>query len=116
MSLRNYGRSSTEGAYNKGFSDTEDILYETDNNNIEVFNEKTLEEKFTYKKIKSDNVLKSSANYLKKYYKPSPNCMKNYFFKRFPFFEWITKYDVKQNFVKDLIAGLTVSCKKNLSI
>ncbi|CAF0955390.1 unnamed protein product [Brachionus calyciflorus] len=107
MSLRSNGRSGTPGAYNNGFSDTENILDETENA-IEVFNEKSLEEKFTYKKIKSDNVLKSSANYLKKYYKPSPSCAKNYFFKRFPFFDWIRKYDIKQNFVKDLIAGLTI--------
>ncbi len=34
--------------------------------------------------------------------------MKGYFLKRFPIFDWLLNYDFKQNFVKDLIAGLTV--------
>ena len=34
--------------------------------------------------------------------------MKNYILRRLPFFEWIFHYDFKNDFVKDLIAGLTV--------
>lgn len=112
MSLTNSGKrlASSNGAYNRGFSDLDENLNEPNysGSNIELYTEKTLEEKFSYNKLKSDNVLKSTANYCMKYYKPSGNCMKNYFFKRFPFFEWILSYDVKQNLVKDLIAGLTV--------
>lgn len=97
------------GIYNRGFSDTEDVHKDGYGNDINgVLTEKALEQKFSYKKVKSDNALKSSVNYMKKYYKPSGNCMKNFFFARFPFFEWILTYDIKQNLVKDLIAGLTV--------
>jgi len=35
--------------------------------------------------------------------------MKIFLIKRFPFIEWIRTYDIKQYFVKDLIAGLTVN-------
>ena len=73
------------------------------------FTAKTMEERFGYKQIKPDDPIRSAANYVAKYYKPSPVCMKNYFFARFPFFDWIRTYNIKENFVKDLIAGLTVS-------
>lgn len=39
-----------------------------------VVTEKYLENNFTILKAKSDNVLKSTQNYLVKYYKPSRNC------------------------------------------
>ena len=68
-----------------------------------------LQENYTFNKIKSSNILKSSRTYFKKYYKPSPSCMKNYIFKRFPILDWIFDYDVKQNIIKDMIAGLTVN-------
>jgi hypothetical protein len=35
--------------------------------------------------------------------------MKIFLIKRFPCIEWISKYDLKQYFLKDFIAGLTVS-------
>lgn len=35
--------------------------------------------------------------------------MKNFFLERFPFFEWILKYNVKENLLKDFVTGLTVS-------
>jgi hypothetical protein len=72
------------------------------------FTVKSLDELFVPNKTKSDNVIKSTANYVKKYYKPSRNCMKDYFFARFPFFLWIFKYDFKENTVKDLISGITI--------
>ena len=73
-----------------------------------VHTEKTLEEAFDFTKPKSDNALKSAVNYMVKYYRPSGGCMKNYLFERLPIFDWVTKYDLKENFVKDLIAGITV--------
>ena len=73
------------------------------------FTAKSMEERFNFEQIKSDDPIRSAANYVVKYYKPSPVCMKNYFFARFPFFDWIRTYSVKENLAKDLIAGLTVS-------
>lgn len=72
------------------------------------FTAKTLEERFVFNPIEPDNPLKATANYIVKYYKPSPNCMKSFFFARFPFFDWIRSYSIKDNLLKDLIAGLTI--------
>ena len=40
----------------------------------DIVTEKYLEDNFSFEKTKSDNIVKSSANYIKKYYKPSRNC------------------------------------------
>ena len=76
--------------------------------NEEHYTMHSLAENSAFKKTKSDNVIKSTVNYVKKYYKPSPNCMKEYFFARFPFFLWIFRYDFKENTVKDLMSGITI--------
>ena len=73
------------------------------------YNSKTLEEDFTFKKVKSENAIRNTAHYLNKYYKPSGKCMKDYFLARFPFLLWIVQYEFKSCFVKDLAAGITVS-------
>ena len=39
-----------------------------------VVTEKYLEDNYPFEKNKSDNIVKSTANYIKKYYKPSQNC------------------------------------------
>ncbi len=39
-----------------------------------VVTEKYLQDNYPFEKNKSDNVFKSTANYIKKYYKPSRNC------------------------------------------
>jgi len=72
------------------------------------FTAKSLEERFVFNTIEPDNPVKAAANYVVKYYKPTPNCMKNYFFARFPFFDWIRSYSIKDNLLKDTIAGLTI--------
>ena len=81
--------------------------------NIPPYTSKALEEKFPHKKVQSENVVRNTGHYIKKYYKPSPNCMKDYFFDRFPFFFWIAHYDFKGSFVKDLASGITVSLTLN---
>lgn len=73
--------------------------------NADIFDRRSIESRISYK---SDNILRSTANYCAKYYKPTPSCMKSFFFKRFPFFSWIISYDIKSDFLKDLVAGLTV--------
>ena len=77
-------------------------------NVVDNFNEASLAVTYEYKKVKGDNVLESSKNYIKKYYKPSRSCLTNYLFKRVPFFDWIRTYKIKEDFVKDLAAGLAV--------
>ena len=99
---------SKNGNENEAYIDYEQAKKETIPNGHIVITEKYLEQNFAYDQFKSDNALKSASNYIKKYYKPSPNCMKDYFFKRFPFFDWIRSYNVKQDLIKDLVAGLTV--------
>ena len=73
------------------------------------YTSKKLEEEFPFKKLQSENVLRNMGNYIKKYYKPSGQCGKDYFFARFPFFLWITQYEFKSSFIKDLASGITVS-------
>lgn len=74
--------------------------------NFDMFDRRSIESRISYK---SDNVFRSTMNYCVKYYKPNGTCMKNFFFKRFPFFSWIISYDIKECLLKDLVAGLTVN-------
>jgi hypothetical protein len=103
MSLVDFHKKITQASLNKAFSSV------GENGNadpkIELFDKNNIEDRISYR---SDNVFKSTANYCAKYYKPSGSCMKNYFFKRFPFFNWILSYDIKSDLLKDLVAGLTV--------
>jgi hypothetical protein len=74
----------------------------------EPFTVQKLNENLVFKNAKSDNVIRSTVKYVKKYYKPTPNCMKDYILARFPFFLWIFSYDFKENIVKDLMSGITI--------
>jgi hypothetical protein len=71
-------------------------------------NEEDLGKKYTIQTAKPPSVLYGTKRYITKRYKPSLICLKNYSLKRFPLFDWIRKYDIKENFLKDLIAGLTI--------
>jgi hypothetical protein len=71
-------------------------------------NEEDLEKKYSYQAAKSPDLLYGTKRYFTKHYKPSLICIKNYSLKRVPFFEWIIKYNIKEDLLKDLIAGLTV--------
>lgn len=76
--------------------------------NREHLNLKEIDEKYMITPFKSDNILQSTKNYILKYYKPNKNCMKGFLFDRIPFIKWIRKYSIKENLVKDIIAGLTI--------
>lgn len=76
--------------------------------NRPIMNQKDLNKSYSYKKLKSNNVLTSTINYCNKYYRPSNSCMKFYLKKRFPIVEWLFNYDFKENFSGDFIAGLTI--------
>jgi hypothetical protein len=71
-------------------------------------NEEDLGKKYTIQTAKSPSILYGTKRYITKHYKPSLICLKNYSFKRFPLFDWIRKYNFKEDFLKDLIAGLTI--------
>ena len=64
---------------------------------------KRLEEKYTYNKLESENVVKSGFKHVKKYYKPSGTCLLQFVLDRFPFV-----YDAKENLLKDISAGITI--------
>lgn len=107
------------GALNQGFQQVEDDHEEMGVDaspptqhrpirRVDSFTEKELADAFEYKKINGEDVLGSTANYIKKYYKPSGDCLLNYIFHRIPFLDWIRSYDLRQDLVKDLIAGLTI--------
>jgi hypothetical protein len=67
-----------------------------------------LEKTFVFKSEKSNSALGDTTNYVKKYLKPSSNCMKSFLLKRFPIISLIITYDFRNNFLKDFIAGLSV--------
>jgi hypothetical protein len=74
----------------------------------EFLTEKYMEDHYNFDNLKTENVLRSTAHYIRKYYTPSPRCGLSYLYKRIPFIKWIQEYNVKEDFVKDLVAGLTV--------
>ena len=69
---------------------------------------KRLEEKYTYNKLESENVVKSGFKHVKKYYKPSGTCLLQFVLNRFPFVSWVKNYDAKENLLKDISAGITI--------
>lgn len=95
------------GAYNYGFSANDENLYAHERQRP-VLTAKYLESTYEYNELESENVFKSSLNYVKKYYKPSKKCCGNFLFKRIPFLDWLIKYNMKENFLKDIIGGITV--------
>ena len=74
----------------------------------QAYNNNEFEEKFRFKKLESDNLVKNAANFCRKSYKPTPNCMKNYFIDRFPIIRWMMSYNFKENMIPDTIAGCTI--------
>ena len=90
----------------KVVEDSNDLqLYETTR---PILTEKGLREQYSFSKLPANNALKGTVRYCAKRYKPSGNCLLNYFFERIPFFRWILDYDLKNDFAKDAIAGLTI--------
>lgn len=83
-------------------------LPQTTSSDTAIVSRSYLEKNYTFNNIKSTNVYYSSKRYVSKHYRPSAKCCGNWILDRFPFFAWIQKYDFKQDFLKDLIAGLTV--------
>jgi hypothetical protein len=78
------------------------------NKSLDTLNEKNLEQAFSYKKLRGERVFQGTTNYITKYYKPSGDCLLNYMLDRLPFLRWLASYNLKEDLVKDLIAGLTI--------
>lgn len=76
--------------------------------NRQYFNEKTISEKYTFRDVESDNVIRNTKNFIKKNYKPSKLCCRRFFKLRFPLFAWLKVYNIKNNLLKDIIGGLTI--------
>ena len=111
-----FSKESPGGVFNKSFfkADERESRHEQDTVMLSPttsFTARTLEEKYGFKKVQSDNLLKSTTNYVKKYYTPSGDCLRDYFYARFPIFYWIFRYDLKGNAMKDIVSGVTVSLK-----
>jgi len=100
-------KKKERGAYNFGFSENDENLYGLERSRP-VLTAKYLEQNYEYNELYSDNIIKSSLNYVKKYYKPSKNCCDKYLNKRIPAIEWIKSYNINENLLKDIIGGITV--------
>ena len=70
--------------------------------------ENYLDEVFSSKKQKSENIVKNAAHYAAKYYRPNGACAFRYLFRRLPILSWIRTYNIKDFLLKDTSAGLTV--------
>ena len=81
--------------------------YETYFRRTEI-NEEELAKRYSYQPIKSQNVWYGAKKYFKKHYRPSLGCLANFALDRVPFCRWIAQYNVREDFVKDLIAGITI--------
>jgi hypothetical protein len=111
---------TNEGVHNRGFTSisVEDLITRSDANidliddefeiNQTKLSTKQLEENFSYASLQSQNIFRSGYKYVRKYYRPSPKCLGNYMLRRVPFLKWILKYNVREDLLKDLIAGLTL--------
>jgi hypothetical protein len=117
MSSKNNAHAKTNKAFEENGDDNSSAVAGNNEQQQQnrVYTEKKLEEVYDYNKSKTDNAFKSTINYLVKYYKPNGSCAKNYLVDRFPIIDWLSKYDIKENFVKDLIAGITVKLNNFLS-
>lgn len=76
--------------------------------NRPCYNEKNITEKYSFNSVDTDNLWLNTKHYFKKYYTPNKACWKRYFKARLPILEWLPKYNVKENLLKDMIGGLTI--------
>lgn len=76
--------------------------------NRPYLNETTINKRYTFKRLKSDNVIEGAGHYLKKNYKPSWTCLRHQFKSRLPIVSWLRNYDVRENLLKDIVCGITM--------
>jgi hypothetical protein len=100
------------GTINYMYDETEINHSDYNIKSMPVLSEKYSEGTYQIDELKTENAFKSAAHYIQKYYRPKKENCERYFFKRFPFFDWIRDYDLKSDLAKDLTAGLTVNKKK----
>ncbi len=73
-----------------------------------VLSAKYLESTYEYSDFESQSLIKSTANYVKKYYNPSRYCCSRLLMRRIPFINWIMNYDLKEALLKDIVGGITI--------
>ena len=73
-----------------------------------LFTVEKLNERYNLNEDFNDAPIRSTWNYIKKYYKPTPAFFKRQLFKRIPFIDWIRSYNIKEWLVPDLFSGLTI--------
>jgi hypothetical protein len=99
---------SQNGEFNFRFSEDDQNLYGKERSRP-VLTAKYLESTYEYNDRNGENILKDSLHYIKKYYMPTADNCKAFIRKRIPPIEWIPKYDIRKNLVKDLTGGITVN-------
>ena len=77
---------------------------------LPILTEKYLQTNYELRKLKSDNVLVGTQNYIVKSLKPSTLCFSSFLTNRLPILSWLPEYNFKESLFKDLIGGITVSC------
>ena len=73
-----------------------------------ILNDIEFNKKYQTKRIESDHIIKSGINHIKKHYKPSGECTKEFFLARFPILTWLLSYNLKENIANDIISGITI--------
>ncbi len=73
-----------------------------------ILTDNDLNRKYKMYKVKSDNLVEGGLRHCFKHYKPDGDCAFNYFLNRFPLFKWLFKYNIKNDFITDLISGITI--------
>ncbi|CAF1366041.1 unnamed protein product [Didymodactylos carnosus] len=73
-----------------------------------IFTVDKLNEQYQLNQNFSPSPLRGLLNYIKKYYRPSPECLKRNLYHRIPIIEWIQNYNLKEWIGSDIISGLTI--------
>ena len=73
-----------------------------------IFTVEKLNERYNLNQDFNESPISGTWNYIKKYYKPTPDFFKRQLFKRIPFLEWIQHYNIKEWLVSDIVSGITI--------
>lgn len=73
-----------------------------------IFTVEKLNERYNIDDNFSQRPLRDTWNYVKKYYKPTPEFFKRQLFKRIPFVDWIREYNLREWALSDIISGITI--------
>ena len=71
-------------------------------------NEEILKHEYKVTNAKSQNVIQDFFHYAGKRYRPNRTNCSRFLRDLFPLVEWLPKYNLKEYFLRDLIAGVTL--------